>query len=951
MSTSSIRKTLAVFLLLFSASLAFSQGAMSAPQIALKTVNGQTTPLANATITVCAALTGGVPCSPALTNTIYRDIALTQPLTNPFSTDSSGNYQFAAAANTYTVTVTASGFNGYSYQLTIGGSSSGSSGITGQTPGQIPVANSATTLSSSIPKQGTDSSLLTSGVVGSIGSPLCVDANGGATTSGCSAIPIAYSAVLAGSNTAAKTEGTGGSLSPLNIGQVQGNQVVVPAGLSAPALTAANSGGTIINTHIVVASYTLVSAAGETPQSPITTATVNTLSAGACSGSACTVTITAPSVVGCGALPCGGYTGYTGYFCDTSGGAGCSSPVKVLACVNITTGCTITSASLNSGIAPPTINTAILQPANVQAGNNVKGSLPSAFTIKADGNAYPLWTLDTSNDPVLPSPKGTFMVLDRFFVTDSGQNIAESTQQGAGPIRNTLVSFSHLSGATTATGSTTIDDRVISVRGVDSVSSPTYEQWLGYYGEQFIYNNNFACNPVGSTWIGEDCVAAIRARANDQRTAGANSAQLAGIHGTASTNVASPKVGGAVPSVAGVVGTASQESVSSQNPNGAVYAGVVGSINASAGNSNGSGYSLFAVAPTTRFATANAGLFIASGFSNAADFGIRSDATSPSRLRGDLQTISLSPEAAGMVVNGTVTALGGMTGTQFATPAFSGSVTPIGTGGASTWSYRLYAKDASGGGVLSSTTQTTNVGIASMTAGVNFNRITIQSTNFCAVGAKTVDVYRTVAATSPSTTGKIGTFTITDCTAAFGTPQTFDDNALAGDGNAVPAANTSGGVSAAGYLTGTLNKKFVAADFTSAANTNFQTITGLSWTTPTGAANYVFHCSLFYSQATAAVADDFGIQIATVAPTQVGAKGRVDTSATAVASGVLTGLSTTTATSIVNFTPSASGTVFGADLDGTIELPAGENTINIMIKTSNSADLPTVKRDSYCYLQ
>lgn len=132
------------FLLSFSASL-FAQGVFVPPQTALKSVNGITTPIAGATITVCPANAAGMPCSPALVNTIFADAALTLPLANPFTADVNGNYQFAIAPGTYTVTVTALGYSGYSYQVTAGGVTSGGGvGLIGNfTPGCIPVASPA----------------------------------------------------------------------------------------------------------------------------------------------------------------------------------------------------------------------------------------------------------------------------------------------------------------------------------------------------------------------------------------------------------------------------------------------------------------------------------------------------------------------------------------------------------------------------------------------------------------------------------------------------------------------------------------------------------------------------------------------------------------------------------------------------------------------------------------
>jgi hypothetical protein len=114
-----MKKFLLCLLFLASAQV-FAQGVFVPPQVALKTVNGVTMPIAGATITVCAASSGGIPCSPALSNTIFKDAALSQPLSNPFTADSNGNYTFAVAAGNYTVTVSAAGFAGNSYQISSG---------------------------------------------------------------------------------------------------------------------------------------------------------------------------------------------------------------------------------------------------------------------------------------------------------------------------------------------------------------------------------------------------------------------------------------------------------------------------------------------------------------------------------------------------------------------------------------------------------------------------------------------------------------------------------------------------------------------------------------------------------------------------------------------------------------------------------------------------------------
>lgn len=126
----------ALSFILFSTA-ALGQGVFIPPQTALKNINGIVMPIANATITVCAGNAAGMPCSPALINAIFKDSGLTQPLSNPFTADQNGNYQFAAAASTYTVTVSAAGFSGYSYQITMATSS-----VTIQTNGVANIAQS-----------------------------------------------------------------------------------------------------------------------------------------------------------------------------------------------------------------------------------------------------------------------------------------------------------------------------------------------------------------------------------------------------------------------------------------------------------------------------------------------------------------------------------------------------------------------------------------------------------------------------------------------------------------------------------------------------------------------------------------------------------------------------------------------------------------------------------------
>ena len=175
---------------------------------------------------------------------------------------------------------------------------------------------------------------------------------------------------------------------------------------------------------------------------------------------------------------------------------------------------------------------------------------------------------------------------------------------------------------------------------------------------------------------------------------------------------------------------------------------------------------------------------------------------------------------------------------------------------------------------------------------------------------------------------------------------------LARAATGVLQVDTSGANRSGFILAG--NSVFVATDFTTAANTNLQTITGLSWTFPATALNWNYHCHLSYSQATGNAAVAFGIQAATNSPTNIFSQGTMQLSTVAgvstYASGTLATLATTTATAIVSGTPAATATNYVADLGGTLELGASANTVNIMVSTATSGDAVTVLRGSYCSL-
>jgi len=221
---------------------------------------------------------------------------------------------------------------------------------------------------------------------------------------------------------------------------------------------------------------------------------------------------------------------------------------------------------------------------------------------------------------------------------------------------------------------------------------------------------------------------------------------------------------------------------------------------------------------------------------------------------------------------------------------------------------------------------------------------TLASAQFANQGTTTTLLHGN-AAGNPSWTNVLG--------ADFGSiaARSVLNNATAG--SAAPTLSTT--VDALAYQVAEIpSAVFVATDFTtSGVGTALEAITGLTWTIPANTAlNIPFSCRLIYSQAVANDTVAFGIQDATVSPTNIAGMGAMYTSATASTNGALTGLATTTATAIMSATPGATATEYTAAISGFIEAPsnASPSAITIRVSTATAADLVTIYRGSMCQL-
>lgn len=335
------------------------------------------------------------------------------------------------------------------------------------------------------------------------------------------------------------------------------------------------------------------------------------------------------------------------------------------------------------------------------------------------------------------------------------------------------------------------------------------------------------------------------------------------------------------------------------------------------------------------------------------------------------------------------------------------TVAAQGATGAATWTYAVVACTGPTCSNVSTITSIAN-GNATLTTS-NWNKITWSTVT----AADYYQVYRTVSGGTPASLGAI-------CKIPAGATLECDDKALTGDATTAQAYNatgqmclgtcpavgggTGGGMfgtegtaptqlasTADGWYTNSTNHCFdvvngttdvgcaaalgrvniygaflqlptantatLASDFTDSNASGLQAITGLSFTLLANSAyKYKVDCDLMWSQATN-VADTFGLQDVTVAPTRIDGYGLMSVAGPAAVItnaqyGVLTNLTTTTATGIVTATPTVT-TVNFAQLHFSVQQPSNASTsvLQIMVQQATAADVIVVRAGSSCSIK
>lgn len=570
--------------------------------------------------------------------------------------------------------------------------------------------------------------------------------------------------------------GSSGSLSPTGSGQIVGTQNWLYGGMVDPVLTTASSGGSLAANNSISVQIAFNTALGLSLPSRIVS-----LATPAGCGTSCSATITAPT------LPSWA-TSYTAYSCQI----GACSPLQQTVsnnCVAITGNCVI--QVVGTGAAPLTASTAFIQPPNLQASSCPPLVIPTMFIQDTNGNYQTQAGVDAFFDNTFgpPSPGGTLTFCRRVWFNDLG------TSPPAG--KNALVNIRHRFATGTSLGN---QDRALSIvadNGVADVST--------HYGLEALQAElDFQGTPdINGSPDGE--VAAASFQLSDSHT-GLNT--NSGTLGIAAMRISTFRSAAGTYNACTYCLYGANIMVTNQVTSsfgGAYMVGLEMKMTDIGPSSNASSIGLHINTPGTRFVNFNRSIQIDSVGTNAKDFNIYSaGALTGGRnfFGGNVYLPNIITAAADIAVTGSLVASGSLGAAQFATPAFGNpSVAVSGTPGSTTWSYKITAVDGNGRESAVSAIGTTTTGNATLTGG-NFNQIILSGPYVLGVGK--YNVYRTAAGGTPSTTGKIGTLTVTTTAGpAQGLAQgdVFNDTGLAGDGTTPPTVNMTGSIQGANFNT------------------------------------------------------------------------------------------------------------------------------------------------------